>query len=75
MLLDYQQYLFCGCDRFHRLDHWEYLLSSCYGCCNLAATRDLQFILAKGTSLGVPLALFTMNHHVANFVLIMMEHL
>ena len=47
----------------------------CSSCRAVASTRNLQFVLTACASLGLPLALFTMSHHVASLVKVLMEHL
>ena len=75
MLLDHLQCPFCACPGFHGLRRWEHLLTECLSCRALASTRDLQFVPTACASLGLPLDLFTMSHHVASFVKLLMEHL
>ena len=75
MLLDHLQCPFCACPGFYGLQGWEQLLMECHSCRALASTWDLYFISTACASLGLPLALFIMGHHVASFVQLLLEHL
>ena len=75
MLLDHLQCPFCDCPGFCGMQRWEHLPTECHSCRALASTWDLQFIPAACASLGLPLALFTMSHHMASFVQLLIEYL
>ena len=75
MLLDHLQCPFCDCPRYCGLQRWEHLLTECQSCKAMAFTWDLKFVPAACDSLGLSLALFTMSHHMASFVWLLMEHL
>ena len=67
-LLDHDICLFCGMQGYRAGDQWVHLLTSCEGVGTTQVRCCFIFVQHVCRALGVPLAYFSMSHHVASLM-------
>ena len=74
MLLGHQQCPLCGQGDVLHSSFWEHLLCNCIGAAAVGTQGDLSFLQQACQQLSLPLAVYTMSHHVARFIWLLMQH-
>ena len=73
-LLDHDRCPLCGMHGFRVGDQWAHLLISCEGVGATQVGRRYGFVQHVCRALGVPLAYFSMSHHVASLMIGLLHH-
>ena len=73
-LLDHDRCPLCGMHGFRAGDQWAHLLISCEGVGATQVGHHYEFAQHVCRALGVPLAYFSMSHHVASLMIGLLHH-
>ena len=67
-LLDHDRCHLCGMHGYRAGNQWAHLLTSCKGVATTQVGHRYAFVRHVCRALGVPLAYFSMSHHVASLM-------
>ena len=73
-LLDHDGCPLCGIQGYRAGDQWAHLLTSCEGVGTMQVGYYYIFVQHVCKALGVPLAYFSMSHHVASLMRELLLH-
>ena len=73
-LLDHDSYPICGMHGYRAGDQWAHLLTSCESVGTMQVGCHYTFVQHICRALGVPLANFSMRHHVASLMRGLLQH-